>query len=136
MWIAHPALFVASLDGRSNVTTTKDINLSTTTTSPAVSTTSAPDYSNHYSRYIALAVLLLSLVVIGVVVCGNNEWWSSEFHKNLRLVLFVAFTKLPIKSAEKSIVKEFYGSDHMMMPAPDADPEVTSNKKYIIDSIV
>ena len=140
IWAAHPALFVTILSHPTHTiadvsvkSQASDVNILSVTdvneTSLATTTLPAQSYADHFSRYIALSILLFYIVLVGIVVCGNNEWWATGAMKNLRLIFFVAFTKLPIKSFEKPVVQEIVDFDVMMARDVGSEPEVTSNKK-------
>ncbi|XP_076817265.1 uncharacterized protein LOC143462849 isoform X2 [Clavelina lepadiformis] len=59
----------------------------------------------NYVRYTCLTILLLSLLLFCIMVCSSSDWWSDKTFESLKLLMFVAFTKLPISNIESSICK-------------------------------
>lgn len=120
LWAAHPAIFLNAL--KLDEITSPLVDNATVMSQTTKEESS--QHPSHFSRYIALSVLLFCLVAVGIVVCGNHNWWSSVFRRNFRLLLFVAFTKLPIKSHQKAIVKDLF----------DGSPAMKHNEAVDIES--
>ena len=138
---AYPSLFTAIICHPSHTTADvrvksepSDLIMSSSITDVNVAllaTTSSPVQcpADHFFRYVALSILLFFFALVVVVICGNNEWWATGTMKSLRLIFFVAFTKLPIKSLKKPFVQEIIDCEDIMEPDEGSKPEVTSNKK-------
>ena len=125
LWAAHPSMFVGGVYLNNPVV--DDVNTKSQFNSNKEENLRV--YSFHYSRYVALSVLLLCLFGVGVVVFGNNSWWSTALRDNFRLLLFVAFTKIPIKAYENAIVPDIYDERAIMESAKGPGIESNASKK-------
>uniref|UniRef100_F6UYM4 Uncharacterized protein n=3 Tax=Ciona intestinalis TaxID=7719 RepID=F6UYM4_CIOIN len=84
-------------------------------------------------RYLSLSILLLCLVLVSVIVCCNQNWWSSEFFGNFRLISYAAFTKLPSTKDPTSIIRDTMEGEveHILREEESVDNMEYKDQRYI-----
>ncbi|XP_078492068.1 uncharacterized protein LOC100180590 [Ciona intestinalis] len=109
------------------------LNTTINGTIPSTATISQDFDFTKFVRYFALSILLLCLVLVSVIVCCNQNWWSAEFFGNFRLISYAAFTKLPSTKDPTSIIRDTTEGEveHILREEESVDNMEYKDQRYI-----